>query len=204
MTNNIENRSNDLLSKFNKDIGILSSNQYSLTAQEILEKIENDVAGKDIDRKNSIEDIFFHNIYDYINEMFSGILYNDVKTTNDYIKTNLNSENIKLERKRKEIANEIYKKRHLYKEKRYAINKDKNTTFIIKITIMVILLSFILIQLGLENVISMIISYLIIGLLFVIYLVIIVINIKINQNRQLEWDKFNFNVKPPKKNNNKN
>lgn len=198
---NIEHNSNELLNEFNKDIGILSSNEYSTTPQEIIDKIENNVKGTDVDIRNQIEEIFFSNVYDYITETFNGILYSDIKNSNSYIKNNLGRELQTISKRGKDAINAIHRNRQMYFEKLYQLNKNNNTSNVIKITMLSIILSFIFLQLSMQKRVSFTYSYIFIGVILIIYLILIIVNIKTNRMRGSEWNKFNFKVKPPKNKN---
>lgn len=194
-----EQKSDQLLKNFNNDLGLLSSSDYSTTPEEIIDKIENDIKGSDVQVKNQIEEIFFNNVHDYISETFNGIIYNDVANTNYFITKNLLKEIQRLSKKEDNIKNNTQRLRQQYKELLSNISKTFYTTNLIKFSIFALLSVFLLIQLSKDKYVSQVSSFSLITIIVLIYLIVIVYNILKNKNRKKgNWDEYVFKVKPPK------
>lgn len=192
-----KNTSNKSLAKFNKDIGILASHEYSTTPEDILEKIEYDVKGPNLEVRNQIEEIFFNNVYEYISETFNGVLVNDVSNTNIYLQQNLGMELTRLQALLKNIINQINVTRESVLENQFNMKQNYNKAKIIQYTILAVILIFIMMSVAYQNYISYNWMYVLIGLIIFLYLVILYFYIQANQRRKLDdWNKINFNFKP--------
>lgn len=192
-----KNTSNKSLAKFNKDIGILASHEYSTTPEDILEKIEYDVKGPNIEVRNQIEEIFFNNVYEYISETFNGVLVNDVSNTNIYLQQNLGMELTKLQATLKKLINQINLSRENTFESQYAMQMNYNNAKIIQYTILAVVLIFIMLNIGSQKYLPYNWMYVLIGLIVFFYLVLLYFFIMQNQRRHLDdWNKINFSMKP--------
>lgn len=195
-----EQKSDELLQNFNNDLGLLSSSDYATTSEDIIDKIENDIKGSDVQIKNQIEDIFFNNVHDYVTETFNGIIYNDLINVNKYIGKNLFYEMQRLNKNFNFIKNNIQRLRYQYNEIAYTIKKNVFITNLVKLSILASLLIFLFYQLGQDNLYPKIVSIVLMVITLFIYLLVLVYNILNNKDRKYgNWDEFDFKVKPSKK-----
>lgn len=184
---------------FHKALGILSTHKYSITPEEINQYVDQDVNGVDINKKNTLENVFTDNARQYIDDTFNGVLLNNVANTSNYLRKNLAHELERTQNIHTQIVNQIGKSRLSAMESEYTLHYNYFISRIMRLTILLITILFICAALLIKGInFGLTITFMII--VFVAYIIIVIIMLRKNMSRRSDdWDKFNFNA-PVKKN----
>ncbi len=195
--------SEQALTNFNKKVGLLASHNFVNTPEEIQAVITSNTVGVPSNNKDFLDHAFDSNIRGYISETFSGVLLNNVKNTNSFLRSNLDDEMGRINGMYNQIKSNIYKTRISVLEKLYVVELNRFRIKIIQGTIFLCILCFSILGLLELQKISRNLGIIIICILIIIYIVLIIAALRVNERRRIDdWDKYYFSRPNQKKSKN--
>lgn len=195
-----ENTWNNAQTSFNKNLGILSTSEFSSTPYDVEKSVSSDVAGEGTDTKNEMEQVFMSNVNGYLSDTFSGVLLNNVGNTNGYLQTNLARELENAQKMYKNITNQIEKSRLSLIEKEYSIHYNAFLSKIYQITTLVIVLTFLVIKAIIDEHMQFVVATILLASIWVAYSLFLVVVFRRNGKRYSDkWDKYYFSEVPKSK-----